>query len=113
MTRVLDRIEQTEGYVAGETPVVLVGILPSSTISMTHPGFEPLEGYQGARYTYAASYESATRWYLKMALGARVNLAENDAALIQSAQPEISSLTLFPDTQCCQIIDGVLYIRLG
>lgn len=51
---------------------------------MTHPGFEPLEGYQGARYTYAASYESATRWYLKMALGARVNLAENDAALIQS-----------------------------
>lgn len=113
MTRVLDRIEQTEGYVAGETPVVLVGILTSSTISMTHPGFEPLEGYQGARYTYAASYESAARWYLKMALGARVNLAEDDAALIQSAQPEISSLTLFPDAQCCQIIDGVLYIRLG
>ena len=65
------------------------------------------------RYTYAASYESATRWYLKMALGARVNLAEDDAALIQSAQPEISSLTLFPDAQCCRIIDGVLYIRLG
>ena len=42
-----------------------------------------------------------------------VNLAEDDAALIQSAQPEISSLTLFPDAQCCRIIDGVLYIRLG
>ena len=48
-----------------------------------------------------------------MALGARVNLAEDDAALIQSAQPEISSLTLFPDAQCCRIIDSVLYIRLG
>ena len=113
MTRVLDRIEQTEGYVPGETPVVLVGILTSSTISMTHPGFEPLDGYQGARYTYAASYETATYWYLKMALGANVNLVDEDTRRALSAQPEVDSLSIFPDAACCRMIDGVLYIRLG
>ena len=113
MTRVLDRIEQTEGYVPGETPVVLVGILTSSSISMTHPGFESLESYQGARYTYAASYETSTYWYLKMALGARVNLVDEDERRIRSTPAVTDSLTIFPDAQCCQMIDGVLYIRLG
>lgn len=113
MTRVLDRIEQTEGYVPGETPVVLVGILTSSPLSMTHPGFEPLDGYQGARYTYAASYETATYWYLNMALGANINLVDEDTRRALSAQPEVDSLTRFPDAACCRMIDGVLYIRLG
>lgn len=58
-TRILDQAEQTTGYVPGETPVVVVGMLPSSSVSMERPGFESLADHQGVRYTYAAAYEDA------------------------------------------------------
>ena len=74
MSRLLDQAERTEGYVPGETPVVLIGMLPSSAIAMERPGFEDLARAQGMRYTYGASYETGNYWYLEMALGEPINL---------------------------------------
>ena len=112
-TRILDEAEQTEGYVPGETPVVIVGMLPSSRISMERPGFESLSGFQGARYTYAAAYESANPWYLRMILGERVRLVEDSVMRALSATPEAQAMPCFPGEGFCQMIDGMLYIRIS
>lgn len=112
-TRILDQAEQTKGYVPGETPVVVVGMLPSSSVSMERPGFESLADHQGVRYTYAAAYEDANAWYLRMILGSRVQLVEDSVMRALSDSPEAQAMPCFPSEGFCQMIDGMLYIRLS
>lgn len=102
-----------EGLCAGETPVVVVGMLPSSSVSMERPGFESLADHQGVRYTYAAAYEGANAWYLRMILGSRVQFVEDSVMRALSDSPEAQAMPCFPCEGFCQMIDGMLYIRLS
>ena len=113
MTRILDRAEQTEGYIPGETPVVLLGFLPSSMVAMERSGFEEISHVQGMRYTYAAAYETSTYWYLQMALGEPINLVSHEERQRLSQSEAAKSLPLFPNEGCCRMIDGRLYIRIS
>lgn len=113
MSRLLDQAEQTQGYVPGETPVVLIGMLPSSAISMERPGFEEIARAQGMRYTYGASYETSSYWYLTMALGEPINLVSHEERIRLSAHPEAAALRQYPYENCCRMIDGYLFIRIS
>ena len=113
MSRVLGRAEETEGYVPGETPVVILGMLPSSYLSFQRPGFEAVSRQQGMRYTYAAAYEYSTSWYLQMALGAPMNLVDEQTRRQLSETPQAQALPAYPADGCTQMIDGVLYIRIN
>ena len=44
MVRVVGHLEQTEGYVPGETPIAVVGLLPTSPLYKTMDGFEDVRG---------------------------------------------------------------------
>ena len=110
MARLLDRAEQTQGYVPGETPVVLISMLPSSAISAERPGFETLAKAQGMRYTYGAAYETSNYWYLQMALGDPINLVSHPQRVELSKNA--ANLPHFPAEGCCQMIDGYLYLKL-
>lgn len=111
MARVLDRAEQTQGYIPGETPVVLIGMLTSSPIAMERPGFETVAKAQGMRYTYGAAYETSNYWYLQMALGEPINLVSHkERRKLTRSAPDLAA---FPKEGCCQIIDGYLYLRLN
>ena len=112
MTRLLDQAERTEGYIPGETPVVLMGMLPSSAISMERPGFEQIAKAQGMRYTYGASYETGNYWYLEMALGEPIRLVSHEERVRLSALPQAAALPAYPAPGCCRMIDGYLYIRI-
>lgn len=111
MSRILDQAEQTEGYVPGETPVVLVGMLPSSAISMERPGFEELARAQGMRYTYGASYETANYWYLQMMLGEPIHLVSHEERMKLSETEFAQNMPAFPKEGYCAMADGYLYIR--
>ena len=113
MSRLLDQAEQTDGYIPGETPVVLVGMLPSSRIAMERSGFEEIARAQGMRYTYGASYETANYWYLQMALGEPINLVSHEERVRLTQHPDIAMLSAFPSDGCCAMIDGHLYIRIN
>lgn len=113
MSRLLDQAERTEGYVPGETPVVLIGMLSSSAIAMERPGFEDIARAQGMRYTYGASYETGNYWYLEMALGEPVNLVSHEERIRLSAHPDAAGMPAFPSSGCCRMIDGRLYIRIN
>lgn len=113
ISRILDRAKTTEGYIPGETPVVIIGYLPSSSLSMERPGFETIARAQGMRYTYAASYETSTYWYLQMAMGEPINLVPHNERERLSKIAYEESMPSYPNPDCCQMRDGYLYLRLN
>lgn len=113
MTRVLERLEETPGYVAGETPVVILGYLPSSAVAMVRPGFERISQYQGMRSTYADAYERSHAWYLRSLLGWNINLVSWEEAVRWQETELAQSIPGFPDEGCVQMIDGTVFIRLS
>ena len=112
-TRILKHADEVEGYVPGETPVCILGYLPSSKIGFVRPGFETLSNLQGMRYTYAASYETSTQWYFEMILGYPVNFVSPEEQAMYAGSGIGDDIPCYPDESCCQLIDGVLFIRLS
>ena len=113
-TRILDRAEQTEGYVPGKTPVVLIGMLPSSSLSMVRPGMAELSRPQGMKYTYSAAYETSQYWYLTEILGENLNLVSHEERIrLTKETPDAASLPRFPQEGCAAMIDGFLFIRVS
>ena len=114
VTRILSHMEENEGYISGETPVVIVGVLPSSQIAMIRPGMEDISAVQGMRYTYGASYETSTYWYLTTILGAQLNLVTHDERVrLTKETKEIQNISRFPEEGCAAMIDGRLFFRLN
>ena len=113
MARLLDEAERTEGYIPGETPVVLIGMLPSSMIVMERPGFEEIARAQGMRYTYGTSYETGNYWYLEMLLGEPINLVSHAERQRLSYHPDAASLAPYPHEGFCRMIDGHLFILIN
>ena len=112
-TRILKHIDAVEGYIPGETPVCFLGYLPSSRIDMERPGFETLANLQGMRYTYAASYETSTPWYYQMILGYPVNFVSTDDQFMYRHSDIAEKLPAYPEEGFCQMIDGILFVRIN
>ena len=112
MTRVLNLLEEEEGYVPGETPVALLNYLTASKVAMVRPGFETVSEYQGMRSTYADAYDRSHAWYLQTLLGYRVNLIRWEVSMDYAKDPITQDIPAFPDPDCVQIIDGIAFVRL-
>ena len=113
MTRVLERLEETPGYVAGETPVAILGYLPSSNMAMMRPGFEEISQYQGMRSTYADAYERSHEWYLRSMLGWNIRMVPWEECVRWQKTEKAQEIPLFPAEDCVQMIDGIVFIRLS
>lgn len=112
-TRILKHADDVEGYVPGETPVCILGYLPSSKIGFVRPGFEQLSNLQGMRYTYAASYETSNPWYFQKILGYPVNFVSAEDQRMYQMSGIGENIPNFPDENCYQLIDGILFIKLS
>ncbi len=111
MTRVIDRMEGTEGYEAGKTFVVLVGDLNKSAAAQTRKGYSwrsflPINGFS---VSYFESYEH----YFHDILGYPVNLGDRDTAKRFSEMDEVIAMPAFPSVGCTKMIDGVLVVKLS
>lgn len=113
MSRVIDRIEQTEGYVPGETPVAFIGTLFDSPLAMARPGFEHLSGLMGSNNLYAITSEDYFPWYIQQVLGYPMQILSEPDRVQMAFREDILALPIFPEDGCCQMIDGTLVIRLG
>ncbi|MFQ9449021.1 MAG: hypothetical protein ACLR4A_18285 [Christensenellales bacterium] len=79
MTRVLDRVEQLDGYEPGETPVCFIGNISHSPIAMTRAGFEDYVYFTGADKLFAVTDENMIWMYLGDVMAypmARLNTAD-------------------------------------
>ena len=109
--RLLDRIEQTDGYYRG-MPVALVGRISKDsypTTNLTAPITDKIQGtdedfliYKGEQY----------REFMKNYLGASVNIVEGEIVEDMYFSEEYSTMTSFPDKGSIKIVNGVMFIKL-
>lgn len=115
MTRVIDRAEQVPEYQSGNTPVAIIGTLYNSPLSMERPGFGHLNGnsaHMNNNY-FSTTGESFYPSYFWEVLGYPFNLVDEYSRGMIAAKTEVRNMPTFPEIGCCQIIDGVLVVKIG
>ena len=116
MTRVADRMETYEGYVIGQTPVVLAGIpWRGPARNMVIPGFKDYWNVTGMMMTdviYAGSV-SYYQAYFDYILGTPILLAEESTWSAIENMDFTDQMPCFPNKGCITMYDGVLVVKLG
>lgn len=113
MTRVADRMEQTEGYVPSETPVVFAGTLNSAQAYTAIPGFEKYSGVGIDGFRYAVTYPKTYFHYLTYYLGIPAVAATQEKYDSLLKSPEVKNMAAFPADGSCKMVDGCLVIKLS
>ena len=111
MTRVLDRLEQTEGYVVGETPVAFAGSLDASQLNQDKPAFAYLKRFNGSEENYAITFSDTYWMYLRDVLGYPIVQAQD--AAYAARREAIAAMPCFPERGSVAIVDGVAVVKLS
>jgi hypothetical protein len=108
--RLLDRMEQTEGYYQG-MPVAIVGVVGDDNYPLTDITGEVTEGMVGISGDSLLYKEENYRDFFQYYLGATVNFLPNTAMeeiYYSDAYREMSS---FPGEDSVKVVDGVMYVK--
>ena len=110
VTRLMERIDTSEGYVPGQTQVAFVGLLSSSLVNLDAPeGAEWMSGLNRSGVTYMMIFES----YFRM-LGEEIDVITDYTGLPDYAQmDEVKAMPAYPSAGCTKMIDGKLIVKLS
>lgn len=109
VTRILDRIETTEGYVPGQTQVVFAGeLLFSPNLPSTREMFQTHSLADGLWASYAATYN--IEHYIYSYLGYPLSM---DWALDVSGWEVVQNMPAFPERDSVQFVEGLLVVKLS
>jgi hypothetical protein len=111
MNRIIDRMEETEGYVAGETPVAFVGTLRDSSLMADRDEFA-IDG-TGLESNSAVTYYLTYGTYFKYLLGYPINMVSSEEAEEWSKNQEVVEMSPFPAQDSCKMIDGTMVVKLS
>lgn len=107
--RIIDRIELTEGYLPGETPVAFAGRLDRNQyLNRGRDEFQDLDGTVGLWSDYAATYNLGR--YLTDYLNYPLVW---DTVTDVSALPEVQAMPVFPDAGGIRMVDGIVVVKLS
>ncbi len=108
--RLLDRIEQTEGYYQG-IPIAMIGVVGEEQYPVTDLTFEVTSnmiGMSGDMLLYTGeNYKAFMAGYL----GATLNILPAEAMSEMYYSEEYMAMDTFPGENSICIIDGVMYIK--
>ena len=107
--RVMDRIELTEGYIPGVTPVAFVGRLDQNEVlNQGRDAFEDLDHTAGLWSDYAATYNFGRYLtdYLKAPL-----IWDTETDFSQLA--EVAAMPALPAAGAVEMIDGTVVVKLS
>ena len=113
-TRVVDRMENYDGYVTGTTPVVFVGE-PGSVLS-TVPGFDPLYlNMTGCWTPFVVDQDKQIRYsaYFDYALLNPAVMADPNTWDRMHVDSRVTAMPCYPTEGSVAIIDGVMVVKLG
>lgn len=110
MTRVLDRMETTDGYKAGKTEVVFIGTPAGSNISSTRLGF--MNTGEGTNISSIITYYDVYKSYFESYLSYPVNLLSYDEAYEYAQLQEVQDMSSFPRNGCIKFIDDVMVVKI-
>lgn len=111
MTRVVDRIEQVEGYIPGETPVEFLGDILRSQLAMTRPAFAHLGSLTGTEENYAITYADTFWMYLEDVMGYPIKRFRETKN--EEQERVTDDMPYFPDKDSVQMVDGVVFVKLA
>ncbi len=108
--RLLDRIEQTEGYYQG-IPIAMIGVVGEDEYPITDITGEvtgSMIGIGGDTLLYTGvNYEA----FMKHYLGATLNFVESDEMADIYYSEEYMEMDGFPGEESTKVVDGVLYVK--
>ena len=108
--RVLDRVEQLDGYVPGQTPVYLAGSFHDSPLFAERVGFQDIQG-TGFYWQSAITYDEAS--YFSFILGYPINLLTNEQAAAQLNMSAVEGMGVFPAADSTAMVNNVAVVRLS
>ena len=108
--RLLDRIEQTEGYYQG-IPIAMIGVVgdePYPVTDLTEEVTAGMIGIGGDSLLYTgANYQAFIQHYL----GATLNILPPEAMAEMYYSEPYREMESFPGADSIRIIDGIMYIK--
>lgn len=118
VTRVVDRIEQTDGYVPGETEVAFVGRFDSSPLLKSRDGFENLTGVglwsnSAITYTDGSADGGTVYYYFKSILGYPINLLSQKDTIALAATKEVKDMPAFPQSDSIKMVGNILVVKIA
>ena len=113
MTRVVDRLEETDGFVPGETQVAVFGNLDQSPLSVSHEGFEKLERFEAASNHVSIWNDSQSTAYIWQIMGYPLNLVSNFEKEQIRKELDWSSIPVFPADGSVLWWKDTLIVRLS
>lgn len=108
--RLLDRIEQTEGYYRG-MPVAMIGVVGSDAYPMTDVTSSVTANMIGMSGDWLLYTGNNYRLFMQNYLGASLNILPAEAMAEMYYDERYKALDSFPGENSIAIIDGVLYVK--
>lgn len=108
--RLLDRIEQTEGYYQG-IPIAMIGVVGEDEYPVTDITGEVtggMIGISGDSLLYRADNYKA---FMKHYLGATLNFVETQRMGEIYYSPEYVEMESFPGESSVKVVDGIMYVK--
>ena len=110
-TRIVDRMEQTEGFVPGQTKVAFVGLLTDSPLSDERDGFD--HNSTGLWNNFSTTYYETYEVYLRYYLGYPVHCVDINEIQKYEKMEQVISMPAFPAAGSVQLVEDVLVIKLS
>ena len=112
-SRIIDRLEETDGYRPGFTPVAMIGSPEASIFSVERKGFEHLSALDAAKANYAVTSEDEMLWYCWEVLGYPSNFVSTFELSQLKEHEAVKSMPAFPAEGCCAFVGDTLVLKLN
>ena len=111
LTRIIDRMEETEGYVPGETECAFIGILDEGPLNQHRAGFNYNTG--GLWYNFNTSYPDTYPVYMNYYLDYPMTFVSSEKQTALQNSPEVQNMPFFPAKDSVKMVDGVFVVKLS
>ncbi len=109
--RLLDRIEQTDGYYQG-IPVCMVGVVSEESYPSTSVTGDVTARISSTDGDFLLYRGEQYREFMKHYLGATLNILEGQDVIDMYDSKEYSEMESFPSKNSVKLVDGVIYVKL-
>ena len=108
--RLLDRIEQTDGYYQG-MPIAMIGVIGDEPYPVTDITGKVTGGMTGMNGDYLVYTGANYQAFMKYYLGATLNFLEPEVMEKMYDDEAYLAMDSFPGKDSIKIIDGIMYIK--
>ncbi len=111
MTRVIDKIEDIDGYEPGVTPVAFIGT-PDGYLN-SFEAFRELSSITGLDSNTPISYSIVFNSYFKMIMRANINVVYDSVAYDTVGYTFIQNMVSFPQKGSIQMANGIVIVKFN